>query len=147
MQIPKQILDRARWHTRKVDLYDTASRLYRAAKTRSERKNIECTIDVDFVISKLKVRKCEATGLKIELTNNRNSQFRPSLDRRDNAKGYTKENTQLVCVHYNLAKGIWTTKQLFELARVIVENSSLKGLDQTPLQQMELFDVLASEYP
>ena len=47
--------------------------------------------------------------------------FGPSLDRRDNAKGYTKDNVRLVCMAANFAMNQWSDNVLRRLAHGVVE--------------------------
>lgn len=66
--------------------------------------------------------KCEVTGLPFEWSIG--SPWAPSLDRIDSARGYTHENTQLVCWIYNQAKNIYTHADLLRLASALASQSN-----------------------
>lgn len=71
----------------------------------------------DDILEKLKGGKCEATGIQFEYsTSGRkfvDNPFAPSIDRIDNSKGYTRDNIQLVCAIFNIAKNKFS-KEDFE---------------------------------
>jgi hypothetical protein len=68
------------------------------AEERARKKELAFDLTEDWLMSKLKRRKCEVTG--IELDFNRVKGYRncytPTLDRKDSNKGYTQENSQVV---------------------------------------------------
>lgn len=58
--------------------------------------------------------------------------FAPSMDRIDNAKGYTFDNVRLVCRIANFAMGTWGQKALEELAVGVVDRMGGRDAD-TPV--------------
>ncbi len=48
----------------------------------------------------------------------------PSIDRIDNAKGYTEDNVRLVTVHANVARNEFSDADLLSLARDIIRTIS-----------------------
>lgn len=46
----------------------------------------------------------------------------PSIDRRDNNKGYTEDNCRVVCYWYNMAKGPWEEERVRDLIRCAALN-------------------------
>ena len=87
-------------------LYD----LMQAAKDRSKKKNTPFDLTLDFLLQKYEEQNgtCVLTGLQFifERTSNKQQRytpFGPSLDKIDYTKGYTQDNTRLVCVIVNLA--------------------------------------------
>lgn len=60
---------------------------------------------------------CEVSGLPFSFQ--AGSPFVPSLDRRDNALGYTSENTQLVVFLYNTCKSAGTHDDVMRLCEAL----------------------------
>ena len=87
-----------------------AVKMFHAAKSRADKKGLEHDLSIKWLVDKLEVGVCEATGLPFcyEIVGHgpRNP-FCPSLDRKDCSKGYTKDNVQVVVWMYNAAKGTW----------------------------------------
>lgn len=83
---------------------DIVNALKRIRK-RAIEKGLTYDLDSEWFENKLKVGKCEMTGLPFntELPHNENPFF-PSIDRTDNNKGYTKDNCKLVVLGYNQLK-------------------------------------------
>ncbi len=84
--------------------------LLSSARRRSRDKNLEFELDLAWANEQYKLQngKCKLTGIVLDFGFNLSSKrkvmaFSPSLDRIDPAKGYTKENTRLVCTFINLA--------------------------------------------
>jgi hypothetical protein len=91
--------------------------MLRAATTRATKSGRAITIDLAFVVERLERGVCEVTGLPLDFTSN--SPFVPSLDRRDNAQGYTPENTQVVVLMYNSAKSAGTHDDVMKLCEAL----------------------------
>lgn len=91
--------------------------MLRAATTRATKSGRTITIDLAFVVERLERGVCEVTGLPFDFTSN--SPFVPSLDRRDNAQGYTPENTQVVVLMYNSAKSAGTHDDVMKLCEAL----------------------------
>ena len=64
---------------------------------------------------------CELTHLKFDYTK---SIFRPSIDRIDPTKGYTKDNCRLVCLGFNAMRSDSADEDALVLAEAIVEAKS-----------------------
>jgi hypothetical protein len=86
-----------------------ATVLLASAKRRAADRGLDITISHQWLVSRWQEigGLCEVTGLPMTLlrspeTAHRQS-FNPSLDRRDNSKGYSEENTRFVCVIVNIA--------------------------------------------
>lgn len=95
-----------------------AIKLFRGMLTTSKKKNlgsVEWTLEE--ILTAIKGRACCKTGIPFALVvvgapKNIRHPFAPSPDRRDNNKGYTKENTDWVCWAYNQMKGQATDQEL-----------------------------------
>jgi hypothetical protein len=101
-----------------------AGHLLNNARGRAKRDNLEFSLDFEWLKPKLEKAICEVTNLPLVLRVNggkghKENSFSPSLERKDNALGYTKENTQLVCWIYNRAKGAFEIADLLILARAL----------------------------
>lgn len=63
---------------------------------------------------------CELSGIpfRFESEHKRNP-FCPSIDRIDCAKGYTAENTRLICAALNIAMNVWGLDVILEIADAV----------------------------
>ena len=100
--------------------------LFKGAKKRAESKNLALSITEEHIAHLLEVQgyKCAATGVELTLDMLEGVAMHPhgpSVDRIDPKQGYTPENSQVVCVQYNGAKGQWPVKYLHKLAKCILE--------------------------
>ena len=83
--------------------------LYNAAKRRAREKGLEFNIEV----SDIKIPEtCPILGLKLEMGDARSKSSSPSLDRRDNSKGYVKGNVYVISNKANLHKGNLSTEEI-----------------------------------
>lgn len=104
---------RARRIRHVADPHFRANQLWHAAK---HRKKHGVTIDTAWIEQRILRGVCEVSGLPLVMSQSGREPFSPSLDRIDNSKGYTPENTKLVCWLYNRAKGHWTHEVIMQLA-------------------------------
>lgn len=85
------------------------ARLLTDAKYRAKRKGTEFTLRVDD----LRVpQNCPALGIPLRWDNGAPLDEKPSLDRKDSSKGYTKKNTRIISFRANYLKGNATVKEL-----------------------------------
>lgn len=95
------------------------------AERRAKDANLVCALDVEAITLRIATGVCEATGIPFSLEpgpyRHRANPWAPSLDRRDNSKGYTPDNVQVVVAAYNYAKSEWSEAVLLRLARAIVD--------------------------
>jgi hypothetical protein len=83
-----------------------AACLLSLARYRAKRKGLPCDLDHSFVLGLLLAGKCQATGATLVLNQaGHMSRMSPTLDRRDNERGYTRDNVWLVSMSFNAAKG------------------------------------------
>jgi len=102
----------------------TVSSMLAGAKNRAKGKGIEYDLDSEWLISKLKPMRCEATNspLTLEIDKDvQHSPFRPSIDRVDNSIGYTKENCRVTCVIYNKAKSDGIDEDVLLMAKYLLK--------------------------
>lgn len=90
---------------------------YRNAKRRGRREGMEFTMTEASVLAMLERQgmRCAVSGMPF--TTER--AFAPSLDRRDNAKGYTEDNVRLVCCCINFMMNTWGDAVFVKLRRHI----------------------------
>lgn len=99
-----------------------AAQLQSNARRRAEGKGVPFDLDRLDLIERIAAGRCEVTGTPFDMTTNGGlNPWSPSLDRKDNSKGYTPDNVQVVVSAYNIAKGPWGDDVLLRLARAIVD--------------------------
>ena len=100
--------------------------LLNSAKRRALEKNLEFNLTYEWLISKLEVGLCERTQMKFIILfghGKHNNPFAPSLDRVDNSKGYTIDNTEVVLINYNKFKCTTSNEIVKEIAKSIVKET------------------------
>lgn len=89
-----------------------AVHLLKHARKRVQKNGYEITITKEWLIDKLEKGLCEATGIPFKKIDNTRGPYTATLDRKDNNKGYTEENTRVVIWAFNKAKGEWSEEVL-----------------------------------
>jgi hypothetical protein len=89
--------------------------LRRGALTRARKLNLPFDLTKEWVLERLERGFCEVTGLPFtfvteETYGKQNNQhpWSPSIDRIVPSKGYTMENSRVVCLMFNVCKHHWT---------------------------------------
>src|ERR1035437_8015367 len=103
----------------KETISGTARHLLGGLRARAKINNMPTDIDRNWLVERLTPMKCEATGLDLTLRIDKSvnqSAFRPSVDRIDNNKGYTKDNCRIVAVIFNKAKLDCTDADVIKMA-------------------------------
>lgn len=111
-----------RWRT----LYGRVSYLIRNSKTRALKKGLAFELTSEHILQLYRNQNgmCKRTGILFDLTAESDGSKNPkcmTLDRIDSSKGYTLENTELVCYHYNIAKNAFSTDELYTLCQLILD--------------------------
>jgi hypothetical protein len=106
---------------RKTTPEGRAIELWRAASKRG----YEFTITKEFVTDLVrKATTCPYTGVPFDFTllaKGVRNPWAPSLDRVDNAKGYTPDNVEIVSTWYNVAKSDWAPRDMARAFQAIVQ--------------------------
>jgi hypothetical protein len=98
---------------------------YSARKVR----NLEFTIDIDYVMAVLLYQKgkCALTGWDLEFTRggdwNGNNPRGASIDRIDGSKGYIQGNIQITCIQPNLIKNKMHNEDFIAMAKAIAKKN------------------------
>lgn len=102
-----------------------ASALLHAAKKRADKKGLEFSLTHAWVVERIAAGFCEATGIPfiLDAGKGHHQPFAPSLDRKDNARGYTEDNVQVVAFIHNAARGPWGDGPLLTYARALVADA------------------------
>jgi hypothetical protein len=94
------------------------------ARDRAKKNELQIDLDRSWIEQHLQPLICEATGVVLVLERQSgvsHSPFRPSIDRIDNNKGYTKDNCRIVCVIYNKAKSDYSDLDVVAMAKGLVQ--------------------------
>lgn len=95
-----------------------------SARKRSGKRNEEMTIDFEWIKARLDNGACEITGLPFVFEtrfNGHRNPYSPSLDRRDNSKGYTKENCRVILWALNMGFADWGQEIYIKIAKRLIE--------------------------
>ena len=84
------------------------------AKERTDEKGYEDSeMTTEYLEAKIEPLTCELTGLKLRLNRDRAyDPLSPSMDRKDNSKGYTKDNTQIVAYGINILRNQFSDEEV-----------------------------------
>lgn len=88
-------------------------------------KNITIDIDIEYLISLYYKQqgKCAISGISMTSIKGKGKHdTNISIDRIDSAKGYTKDNIQLVCSHVNMMKSNLDIQRLIYFCENIIKN-------------------------
>jgi len=93
--------------------------IFKDAKQHAKAKNREFTITIDDLFEVLlnQNNKCALSGVLFSL------ETKPSLDRIDSSKGYTKENIQFVLKEINIMKSNFDEYKFIELCTLVAGQS------------------------
>ena len=97
-----------------------AKNLARWSKWRAKKRGLEYDLSYEWIRQKI-VEGCPVTGRSFELKKGKIRAFGPSLDRINSSKGYTKQNTRVVCLWYNLAKSNWDNSFIQKVIKETVQ--------------------------
>lgn len=96
-------------------------RMHQRAKMRCKNSGREFNIEVsDIVIPDI----CPVLGIALNMNSGKSGAYRnsPSLDRKDNNRGYTKDNIQVISQLANAMKHRATNEELHKFAQWILTN-------------------------
>ena len=96
------------------------------AKSRAKYKNLEFDIDVEYIEKLLIDQNNRCFYSNIEF-NNEIENISVSIDRIDSKKGYTKDNTRLVCSGVNLMKSDFVEEEFLGYIKSIYSNLFLNS--------------------
>mgnify|MGYP007089703102 CR=1 FL=1 len=117
-QIKKVLADkRTKWRS-----LDPRKKLYQQARNRAKRYNMDFDLAVnDIVIPE----KCPLLDIPFIVGEKNNYQFSYSLDRKDNSKGYTKDNIWVISVKANSMKNNATREELRTFCQNVLKNDDI----------------------
>jgi hypothetical protein len=110
-------------YKRRQEAKQRARTLVNSARYRAIKRKLPFDLTIDFVANAIEKGKCPITGIGFILDapqGTRTHPWAPSIDRKDTAKGYTRDNIQIVCAIYNMAKNDYGHVELMRLASNLV---------------------------
>lgn len=97
-------------HKKRLSKEGRAYILMSAARIRAARDGWAFDLDLDWVKRKIYAGTCEVSGLPFDLrppTRSAKNPFAPSIDRKNNDRGYTKRNCRAILWCLNVAFSDW----------------------------------------
>lgn len=109
---------------RKIPYYH----LFTSMKRRSKRVNRICSLTFDEFLEFIKTSQCHYCGDKVTWWkhNDNGNKQRYNLDRKNNGKGYTKQNCVVCCPRCNRMKGSLTYDEFYEFTLPIRQSRKTK---------------------
>ncbi len=101
----KSALAKRRREKYKADLTKFLLESLRFKRYQAKKKGIPFDLDEEWVLSQPKM--CAVTGQLFEIPPSGAGPLTPSFDQKTAGLGYTKKNTQLICLWLNMAYGQW----------------------------------------
>ncbi len=111
----KRAADHEKWRRQ-----SRGAALVRLAAFRAKQKGLPCTLIPAAVQAVIDGGECQMTGIPFNLDGGRTWDS-PSLDRIDNSKGYTPENTRVVLYAVNVMANTWGENKIVEVASAIMD--------------------------
>jgi hypothetical protein len=106
-----------------------AGRLVSTAKCRAKKKGREFSLTTEWALKRLQAGTCEVSGLPFDLGSPTGlgksagpMPMAPSIDRIDQSKGYTTENSRMILNCLNAFKNVMTDAQMFDIMRITLAN-------------------------
>lgn len=118
------------WQELRQTVHGRSQRLFGLAKDRSYKHKLPFNITQEWVEDHLTVGCCQRTGIRFDLTTKGRSPFAPSLDRIKPSLGYTTENTLIVVLCYNQAKGEWSHEEVIQMAEGLIRSEKPVGFSK-----------------
>jgi len=99
-----------------------------SARARAKYRGQSFSLKLEDFAEELAAMTCSVTGVELHweegVGRGNSNPWRPSLDRIDSSKGYTPENTRVVCWAYNMACGHWDDEVIAKWAKGLVSKQS-----------------------
>lgn len=102
-------------------LKNPARQLFTSRKSQAKLKGIPFNLTFEEFLEMLSPMKCSVTGKSLEFKEDKHYPWKPSIDQVEPGKGYTPENTRVVCWIFNRAKHIGSDQEVLEMAEALVE--------------------------
>lgn len=110
--------------TRQERIEDPRRAMIRAARKRAVRHGFSCDLTPSDLIVPT---HCPVLGIPISVGAGKHHHGSPTLDRFDNALGYTKANTRVISYRANWLKSDATGEELMAVARYVVDTGPRNG--------------------
>ena len=110
-------------NSERVKSFRPEYRMYQRAKQRCRISGLEFSIEVeDIEIPDI----CPILGIELNMNSGRSGAYKnsPSLDRKDNSKGYSKDNIWVISQKANLMKGSASKEELLKFAEWVFSEYS-----------------------
>jgi hypothetical protein len=103
-------------------------KLLEAARGRARKKDREFSLERAWIEEILTIGTCQVTGIKFDMklakrndNLKNNSIYAPSVDRIENSRGYTPDNSRITLYAYNTGKNEWADTDMVRMARALMK--------------------------
>ncbi|PSH68552.1 hypothetical protein CU102_12370 [Phyllobacterium brassicacearum] len=129
MENPRPIAVRLPHPTRKKKRHNPLYRAIWLAKARAKQKGRSFELTAGGLLEKLEAQeyRCAVTGIEFAVSGSddyASSPYRPSIDRIDSTKGYTRDNCRVVILALNLALNEWGLETFMTIARKAISGTN-----------------------
>lgn len=117
----------------RVKSMTTEWKMHQRAKQRAKARGTEFSIEVsDIVIPDV----CPVLGIKLNMNSGKSGAYKnsPSLDRKDNSKGYTPDNIWVISQEANAMKHSASPEELIKFANWVLNTYSSRQEVATPVE-------------
>ena len=121
----------------RITLNGRARELFDNARVRARKYQLPFSITLEWVVVALERGVCERTLILFVFDEKGRHPFSPSLDQNLPEKGYTPENTRVVCSMYNIAKNEHTEMDVIIMARALLEANGYVVIEPNPMKISE----------
>jgi len=98
---------------------------YLLNNTRHKCKKYNLEFDLDYEwVEEVYTGKCSLSNIPFVVDHERWNLYKPSIDRIDNARGYTKDNCRFILLALNTFKGVGRDSDIYYIAEELVKHRS-----------------------
>lgn len=133
--------EQRRHHRRRIQEHPIearVTRLLQGSRFRAKSKGLPHDLDEQWLRPRLERRICEVTGIPFsEKVQRPAHRYCPSIDRIDPTKGYTKENSRVVCMMLNIIKRDYSDAEIISVGVALKAWGESQGMSSRLEEQLD----------